>query len=75
MLSRDSSIRRLAARPAVCSDDALPTVASAANIASMATGCIGVVAAWSRYTGPVVLITGPAYPQRRLCYAVSPCGP
>ncbi len=48
MLSRDSSSRRRAARPAVCSEEALPTCASAAVIASMASGCIGVVAAWSR---------------------------
>ena len=45
MLSRDSSIRRRAARPAVCSEEAFPTVANAAVIASMAAGCIGVVAA------------------------------
>ena len=44
-VSRDSSIRRRAARPEPCSDDALPTVASTAVIASMAAGCIGVVAA------------------------------
>ncbi|PQM45671.1 hypothetical protein C1Y40_04165 [Mycobacterium talmoniae] len=37
--------RRRAARPAVCREDALPTVPSAAVIASMASGCIGVVAA------------------------------
>src|SRR5262249_25884120 len=50
MVSRDSSSLRRAARPVVCSDDALPPVAIAAVIASMAAGCIGVVAAWSRYT-------------------------
>ena len=44
-VSRDSSIRRRAARPVPCSEDALPTVASTAVIASMAAGCIGVVAA------------------------------
>ena len=44
-VSRASSIRRRATRPVPCSDDALPTVASTAVIASMAAGCIGVVAA------------------------------
>src|SRR5690625_3309054 len=58
-LSRDSSITRRAARPVVCSDDALPTVPSAAVIASMAAGYIGVVAAWSRYT-----MTRPEYRRR-----------
>jgi hypothetical protein len=43
--SRDSSIRRRATRPVPCSDEALPTVARAAVIASIAAGCIGVVAA------------------------------
>jgi hypothetical protein len=44
-VSRDSSIARRAARPDVCSDEAFPTVAIAAVIASIASGCIGVVAA------------------------------
>ena len=44
-VSRDSSIRRRATRPAVCSEDAFPTVPSTAVIASMAAGSIGVVAA------------------------------
>ncbi|SHW45791.1 Uncharacterised protein [Mycobacteroides abscessus subsp. abscessus] len=56
--SRASSIRRRAARPEVCSDDALPPAARTAVIASMAAGCIGVVAAWSRYTG---LMACPGY--------------
>ncbi|CKP81269.1 Uncharacterised protein [Mycobacterium tuberculosis] len=43
--SRASSIRRRAERPLVCSDDALPMVRCTAAIASMAAGCIGVVAA------------------------------
>lgn len=62
MVSRDSSIRRRAARPAVCSEEAFPTVASTAVIASMAAACIGVVAAWSRYTGVAGLMTRPGYP-------------
>ena len=44
-VSRAYSMRRRAPRPVVCSDDALPTVARAPTIASMAAGCIGVVAA------------------------------
>jgi len=43
--SRDSSMRRRAVRPLVCSEEALPTVPSASDIASMAAWCIGVVAA------------------------------
>jgi hypothetical protein len=38
-------MRLRADRPDVCSDEALPTVDSTAVIASMAAGCIGVVAA------------------------------
>jgi hypothetical protein len=52
MVSRASSTRRLARRPEVCSDDALPRTAraslSSAVIAAAASGSIGVVAAWSR---------------------------
>ena len=61
IVSRDSSTRRRAARPAVCSEDALPTIDSAAAIASMAAGCIGVEAAWSRYTDRVWLIAHSGY--------------
>src|SRR4029079_19616922 len=61
-VSRDSSMRRRANRPAVCSDDAFPTVPSTAVIASMAVGSIGVVAAWARYTELAGLITCPGYP-------------
>ncbi len=43
--SRDSSMRRRAVRPLVCSEEALPTVLSTAVIDSTAAGCIGVVAA------------------------------
>jgi len=43
--SRDSSTRRRADRPEVCSEDALPTVANTEVIASIALGSIGVVAA------------------------------
>src|ERR1700677_5004527 len=49
--SRDSSTTRRARRPAECSDDGLPSWASSSVIAAMACGRIGVVAAWSRYTG------------------------
>jgi hypothetical protein len=37
-----------AARPDACSDDALPVTASCSAIAAIASGTIGVVAAWSR---------------------------
>ena len=46
--SRDSSSSRLACWPALWIDDGLPTTASAAVSASIASGRIGVVAAWSR---------------------------
>ncbi len=46
--SRDSSTTRRARRPAACSDDGLPSCASSSVIAAMASGSIGVVAAWSR---------------------------
>src|ERR1035438_6186761 len=48
--SRDSSTTRRPRRPEVCRDEALPTIAICAVIASMASGSIGVVAPWSRYT-------------------------
>ena len=48
MVSRDSSTTRRASRPEACSELALPTSASCCVIASIATGSIGVVAAWSR---------------------------
>ena len=37
-----------AARPVVCSEDALPTIEDCSVSASTAAGSIGVVAAWSR---------------------------
>ncbi len=43
--SRDSSTRRRADRPEVCSDDAFPTVPNTEFIASIAHGNMGVVAA------------------------------
>ena len=46
--SRDSSTTARAARPVVCSEDALPTRAACSVSASTAAGSIGVVAAWSR---------------------------
>ena len=46
--SRASSTVRRAARPEACSDDALPVTASCSAIAAIASGTIGVVAAWSR---------------------------
>jgi hypothetical protein len=46
--SRDSSTTRRAARPAACSDEGLPILVSWAVIASTASGCMGVDAAWSR---------------------------
>jgi hypothetical protein len=49
MASRDSSIRRRAARPEVCSDEALPVRVIAWEIAAITSGRTGVVAAWSRY--------------------------
>ena len=39
---------RRARRPAVCSDEGLPTRPSASVYRATATGSIGVVAAWSR---------------------------
>ncbi|MFN8147421.1 MAG: hypothetical protein U0R76_08130 [Candidatus Nanopelagicales bacterium] len=57
MLSRDSSTTRRARRPDACSDEGLPTSASSAVMASSASGRIGVVAAWSRYTGVVATRT------------------
>jgi len=48
IVSRDSSTTRRPARPEVCREEALPTVAICAVIASIASGNIGVVAAWSR---------------------------
>ena len=68
MPSRASSRRRRAARPAVCRVEALPTVPYAAVIASMAAGCIGVEAAWSRYTDRVWVMARSGYrpgPGRR----------
>ncbi len=47
--SRDSSTWRRAARPEVCSEEALPTWPMTSTIASSAAGSTGVVAAWSRY--------------------------
>ena len=46
--SRASSSSRFACWPALWIDDGLPTTASAAVSASIASGRIGVVAAWSR---------------------------
>ncbi len=46
--SRDSSTVLRAARPAVCSEEALPTRPADSTKASTAAGSIGVVAAWSR---------------------------
>jgi hypothetical protein len=43
--SRDSSTTRLARRPDVCSDEALPSAVNASLIAATASGIIGVVAA------------------------------
>jgi hypothetical protein len=48
MASRASSTIRRARRPEECNAEALPTVDSASVIAAMASGNIGVVAAWSR---------------------------
>ena len=48
MVSRDSSTTRRACRPEACSELGLPTSRRCAVIASIATGSIGVVAAWSR---------------------------
>ncbi|CAM5685570.1 hypothetical protein SMICM304S_10275 [Streptomyces microflavus] len=47
-VSLDSSTVRRALRPAACREDALPVTESWAVIASIASGSIGVVAAWSR---------------------------
>ena len=46
--SRDSSTTRRARRPALCSEDGLPSWPSSSVIAASASGSIGVVAAWSR---------------------------
>ena len=46
--SRASSSSRLACWPALWIDDGLPTTASASVSAAIASGRIGVVAAWSR---------------------------
>jgi len=46
--SRASSTTRRARRPALCSDEGLPRRASSSVIAAIASGTIGVVAAWSR---------------------------
>ncbi len=46
--SRDSSTTRRAPRPEACNELGLPTSARREVIASMASGSIGVVAAWSR---------------------------
>ena len=43
-----SSTTRRARRPALCRDEGLPSCASSSVIAAMASGSIGVVAAWSR---------------------------
>ena len=48
MLSRDSSTRRLAARPELCREDALPVWDIASDTAATTSGRTGVVAAWSR---------------------------
>ncbi len=50
MSSRASSTIRRARRPEVCIAEALPTLDKASLIAATASGSIGVVAAWSRYT-------------------------
>ena len=47
VLLRREQFRR-ADRPEACSDEALPTLVSSRVMASMASGTIGVVAAWSR---------------------------
>ena len=46
--SRDSSTTRRARRPEACSELGLPTSPRWSVMASIATGSIGVVAAWSR---------------------------
>jgi len=46
--SRDSSTTRRPPRPEVCREDAFPTLDIWSVIASIASGSIGVVAAWSR---------------------------
>ena len=48
IVSLDSSTRRRAARPEVCSDEALPVSDIAADMAATTSGRTGVVAAWSR---------------------------
>ena len=48
IVSRDSSTRLRAARPAVCSDEAFPVADRAPIMASRAQSSSGVVAAWSR---------------------------
>ncbi|CAM5310752.1 hypothetical protein STANM309S_02215 [Streptomyces tanashiensis] len=47
-VSRPSSTVRRARRPAACREEALPVTARWAVIASIASGSMGVVAAWSR---------------------------
>src|SRR5215471_7852881 len=49
--SLDSSTTRRARLPAACSEDGFPSRVSSSVIAAIASGRIGVVAAWSRYTG------------------------
>src|SRR5665648_34955 len=68
--SRDSSTTRRAARPASCTEDGLPTRPSSAVSASIASGCIGVVAAWSRYATCVA-----APPRSELMVVESTNGP
>ena len=46
--SRDSSTTRRARRPALCSEEGLPSQANSSVMAAMASGSIGAVAAWSR---------------------------
>ena len=58
MRSRDSSTTRRACRPEACSEEGLPTCESCSTISATASGCIGVVAAWSRYTVIVGQPTG-----------------
>ena len=48
--SRDSSTTRRAARPDACRDEGLPVRASCSASTRAASGSMGVVAAWSRYT-------------------------
>jgi hypothetical protein len=48
IVSRASSTVRRAVRPEQCSEDGLPTPPNSRVITSIASGRIGVVAAWSR---------------------------